>query len=166
MFLTWVRASFHLFFPHQNSPTAHIVLNVSLPHMLRKLSKRLSGTFVPLSVNYTKASGSFRKEGPLWENESLFPVQGGATCLLGPCPAHTGAKVYRDETLWRNNPPFPKDRIHTWLILQGNPFRKAIWKCISNTETVAEINLAFEMTPHLCTLDAMLAQLCPSAGTA
>ena len=31
-------------------------------------------------------------------------MQGAATCLLGPCPAHTGAKVYKDDTLSSNNP--------------------------------------------------------------
>lgn len=31
-------------------------------------------------------------------------MQGEATHLLGPCPAHTGAKVYKDDTLSSNNP--------------------------------------------------------------
>lgn len=61
-----------------------------------------------------EASGSHSQRRKHSVRMSHCPLcEGGATY-----PAHTGAKVYRDETLSRNNPPFPKDRICVGLVLE------------------------------------------------
>lgn len=65
-------------------------------------------------------------------------MQGGAARPLGPCPAHTGAKVYKDDKLSSNNPLILKGKIHILVY----------------TEVVAAINLVFETTPNSSTLDA------------
>lgn len=98
---------------------------------------------------------------------SHCPRAGGATYPLGPCLAQTGAKVYRDETQLGNNPPFLKGRIHMWPIQQGHPFRKAYENIVSDTEIAAEISLASEPTPNLCSLAAAVyfSSALPSAET-
>lgn len=96
------------------------VLKVLLLHPRSKLSKLLSGTFVPFGVSYVEASGSHSERRKHSVRMSHRPLcEAGATY-----PAHTGAKVYRDETLSRNNPPFPKDRIRVGLVLEEIPLER------------------------------------------
>lgn len=45
-----------------------------------------------------------KKHTTLLITSVLITMQEEATCLLGPCPEHTGAKVYKDDTLSGNNP--------------------------------------------------------------
>jgi hypothetical protein len=49
-------------------------------------------------------------------------MQGEAKCLLGPCSAHTGAKVYKDDTLSNNNPLILKDRIR--ILIYGSSYKE------------------------------------------
>lgn len=71
-------------------------------------------------------------------------------------PAHTGAKVYKDDTLSSNNPLIPKDRIH--ILIYGPTYKEihltAYENLVFNIEVVAEINTVFETTPNSSTLDA------------
>lgn len=52
-------------------------------------------------------------------------MQGEATCLLGPCPAHTGAKVYKDDTLSSNNPRKFKTDYNTEMLSLSHRFLTA-----------------------------------------
>lgn len=81
-------------------------------------------------------------------------MHGEATRLLGPCPAHTGAKVYKDDRL-SNNPLILKDRIH--ILIHGSSYKEiplAYENLLFNTQVAAAINPVFETIPNSSTLDA------------
>lgn len=44
-------------------------------------------------------------------------MQGEAARLLGPCPAHTGAEVYKGDTLSSNN---PRDSLKKYICTKAN----------------------------------------------
>lgn len=140
-FLTCSRTTFRLFLSHQNSPAAQRVWKVLLLPAHSKLSKLLSGTFVPFGVSYMEASGSHskRRAAP-WEWATIPYARGEPHALLIMEQRCTWMRLYQGTVHHSQKTGFGWASSSRKSLYRGN--RKNV---VSNTETAAEINLAVSL---------------------